>query len=75
MFLRPHSFQNFKSIDSGQPDVEHDQVERCFFGFAKRRFAIVDHDGIVARFGQGRGDMAGEPDFIIYDQNAHEYLT
>jgi hypothetical protein len=72
--LRPHSLQDFEAVHSGQTDVEDHEVERGPLRFPERGFAIVDYNRIVARFGKRRGNMPGEPDFIIYYQNAHAVI-
>jgi hypothetical protein len=35
----------------------------------------VNHDRIVARFGQSRRDMPSQPDFIVYHENAHDIIA
>ena len=67
-----HPAQNFEAIHAGQADVEHDQVERRFLCFAEGGFAVMDHEGIVTGLGESGGDMAGEPDFIVYHEDAHD---
>ena len=73
--FRPHSFQNLEAVHPRQPHIEHDQVEGRPLCFAQRGFAIVDHDGIMACFRQGGGNMASEADLVVYYQNAHELVT
>ncbi len=63
--------QDFEPIDSGEHDVEHDQVEPGFARGAQSRFSVVDDDSIVAGTAQGARDMAREADFIFYDQYVH----
>jgi hypothetical protein len=34
----------------------------------------MNHNRIVTRFGERRGNMPGQPDFIIYYENAHAVI-
>src|SRR5205814_3786068 len=68
----PHSFQDLEAVHSRQSDVEHDEIERRSFRLSERRLAVVNNDGIVAGFGEGRRDVARKPGFVINYQNAHK---
>jgi len=47
--LGAQSPQHFEAIDSGQTDVEHEQIIRLCLNFTQSSFAIVSDDGFMAR--------------------------
>ena len=63
--LRPQPLQHLKAVDSGQADIEHDEIERRLSHFVQSRFAVVNCFWIVARLGQCRRDLPRHEEFIF----------
>src|SRR4051812_25902399 len=68
---RPQLFQNTEAIESGQTDIENDQVERVLLSAANCFLAVVSHHGIVPGLDQRGRNMPRNPGFIINNENTH----
>ncbi len=73
--LRAEALQHLEAVDTGQADIEHDEVKRRLSHFVQSGFAIVNCFRIVASLSQRRSDLPRHSDFIFDDQDAHGLET
>jgi hypothetical protein len=50
--LRTQMAENFKTVHSGQNNIQHNQIDRRCLGFTQSFFAVMDDDWIVPGFRQ-----------------------
>ena len=72
--LRAQASQQFEAVDSRQPDIEHDQVERLLTHFVQCGFAAMNCFRIVTILSQCRSDLSRHGHFIFNNQDSHGFL-
>src|SRR5437763_303950 len=72
--LRAQASQKFEAVDSRQPNIEHDQVERSTVHCLQRGFAAVNGFRIVTVLGQRRSDLPRDGHLIFNNQNSHGFV-
>jgi hypothetical protein len=55
--LRTQTSKDFKAVDSGQNNIQHNQIERRCLCFIQSFFAVVDDDWVVPGFRQCRANL------------------
>src|SRR6478735_1773657 len=68
--LRTQSLEHLEAVETGQPDVEHDQVEGAAEGVVEPTVAVSDGRRQVAVGAQPLGDEGGDPLLVLHDQDA-----